>query len=876
MQLTGLATAPGARTQPEIAYDPSLQEVVMFGGYSAGTGGALGDTWAFVNNSWSDLTGTLSTAPPARWGGTMVWDPKDQYLVMFGGRSSSLFYNDTWTFNGSGWALGSPSSAPQPRAHFTMAWDPVDRYVVLAAGDVLNSGNGSAGWSQYADTWTYVGGAWTNVTNSVVGSIGPRIYGPGVYDPWNRSVVVVDGTPTEGCGKSNPVATYRTAKVWNYPASVGPTDNTSQAMMTYDPQGAFLLNYGGAVGTSGNCAQTNATWVRYNGTWWNVSAWVGQPPSTRYLSGIAFDAVDQEIVLFGGNSNGAYLADTWTYRATPISSTLNATPREGGVPLTVNLSSDAWGGFGGYGYNWSFGDGGTSSTGANTSHTYTALGTYHIWLNWTDRLGRAGSGNLTVSLVPGLFAVASATPTIGSIPLTVNFSATIGGGVQPYNTTWAFGDGSIAYRGNVTHVYLRSGPYRATLTVRDQYGLINRSSILFQVAPRLVAGATATPSAGIAPFNVSFVAAPAGGNPPYAYAWAFGDGGIAITATPTHLYRAVGAYNATVAVQDSLGRSATYAVPIRAYPALVPTISANLSAGVGPLSVEFTAGGSGGDGQFNFSWNFGDRSAPASGGVVDHVFTSPGNYTIQLTLTDLSRASTAQLTVTVVRPLAAVLSATSLTGETGAPFHFVVQVDGGLAPLAYTWNFGDGTSGRGTASQDHTYALPGSFTVRLAVTDAVGERVLVSAGVGVVRALTVALIAESPAVTVGASDNLTATVGGGLSPVAVQWSGLPPGCPASTAASLACSPSSVGNYTITISVVDALGFHAAANVSMTVDRPVPPAASAGLSGTLDLAAAGGAVVAVGLGTVLLLWRRRKPGASSSAVDEVADEPPEST
>jgi glucose/arabinose dehydrogenase/PKD repeat protein len=66
-------------------------------------------------------------------------------------------------------------------------------------------------------------------------------------------------------------------------------------------------------------------------------------------------------------------------------------------------------------------------------------------------------------------AVASATPTTGTPPLTVNFSSN--GSQDPENDpltfSWDFGDGSNSTLANPTHIYQSNGRYTARLTVSD-------------------------------------------------------------------------------------------------------------------------------------------------------------------------------------------------------------------------------------------------------------------------------------------------------------------------------------------------------------------------------------------------------------------------
>ncbi|HYK94050.1 MAG TPA: hypothetical protein VEY07_08445, partial [Thermoplasmata archaeon] len=67
----------------------------------------------------------------------------------------------------------------------------------------------------------------------------------------------------------------------------------------------------------------------------------------------------------------------------------------------------------------------------------------------------------------------------------------------------------------------------------------------------------------------------------------------------------------------------------------------------------------------------------------------------------------------------------------------------------------------------------------------------------------------------GAPLALTATATGGTGGRSYSWMGLPPGC-AGTTANLSCRPTSGGNFTVTVTVTDAVGNHVSGSVNLTV------------------------------------------------------------
>jgi hypothetical protein len=110
------ATAPQPRYGPAMAYDPTLQGLVLFGGSyptccAAPPSGppALSDSWllpsgAYTNN-WVQLR--PASSPPPRLGAAMAYEAEDQYLVLFGGIGPNGHLNDTWIYANSTSPSGS-------------------------------------------------------------------------------------------------------------------------------------------------------------------------------------------------------------------------------------------------------------------------------------------------------------------------------------------------------------------------------------------------------------------------------------------------------------------------------------------------------------------------------------------------------------------------------------------------------------------------------------------------------------------------------------------------------------------------------------------------------------------------------------------------
>ncbi len=122
-------------------------------------------------------------------------------------------------------------------------------------------------------------------------------------------------------------------------------------------------------------------------------------------------------------------------------------------------------------------------------------GTYTITLEVTDSGGLKASTSVTITIGGTAnqppTAVAEATPTSGTAPLTVNFtgsnSSDPDGTIQSYS--WDFGDGNSSTQADPTHTYSTAGTYTAVLTVTDDAGATGTDQVTITVS----SGNTNTP-----------------------------------------------------------------------------------------------------------------------------------------------------------------------------------------------------------------------------------------------------------------------------------------------------------------------------------------------------------------------------------------------
>ena len=323
----------------------------------------------------------------------------------------------------------------------------------------------------------------------------------------------------------------------------------------------------------------------------------------------------------------------------------------------------------------------------------------------------------------------SATPTSGTVPLTVQFTDSSSN--TPTEWVWSFGDGNTSNLENPTNTYVNPGTYTVTLTTingagsnastRNSYITTNSAAVLSAT----VASFNATPASGSVPLTVQFTDTST--NSPTTWNWTFGDGNTSTAQNPSFTYTTSGSYTVTLTAANSIGAgSFTQTVTVNVVATETPIASFNATPVLGtvPLTVQFMDTST--DSPTTWNWTFGDGNTSTAQNP-SFTYTTSGSYTVTLTVTNALGSDVSSETGYISVDAAATAPVASFSGDPSsgtAPLSVEFTDTSANSPTTWAWDFGDGETST-TEEPTHTYTTAGTYTVSLTAANTAGSNVSV-------------------------------------------------------------------------------------------------------------------------------------------------------
>lgn len=317
-----------------------------------------------------------------------------------------------------------------------------------------------------------------------------------------------------------------------------------------------------------------------------------------------------------------------------------------------------------------------------------------------------------------LTAQISATPSVGCVPLTVNFTSPAGA----TNLLWNFGNNVTANVANPSNNYTSAGTFTVSLTCN-----LGTFTTLVVVRPKPTANFNfAVPVNGCAVRTVTFTdqSSASAGSSISNWQWAYGDGGSSFaTGNHTYGYTVAGSFSVTLKVTDNNNCDNTITkgvIHVSKQPTVVVS-SPGLNSCVAPFTTAFSGSncvsGSPLGGGLTYNWTFGN-STPSStqqnpGNVT---YNTQGNYNVVLSVTDnnnCSNSTTVQVSVNQpavkvkIRDTLCIYDSLRVRDSSNVPFT--------------VWNVGDGsptfpyltTTNPVLTKAIHLYNAPGNYSITI-------------------------------------------------------------------------------------------------------------------------------------------------------------------
>lgn len=479
------------------------------------------------------------------------------------------------------------------------------------------------------------------------------------------------------------------------------------------------------TGNPGIIKFTSAGTFQINHTVWNTSYDHSADDSYKYKYGWVNSSVSNSYTIIGKQkviTNFSTDISTFTGQA------------KGQVPLSLNFYDNSTGDDIN-GWNWSFGDGRSSTTQHPTSIVYSTPGLFDVSLNtsspWDDNLTtRTQYVNAYMPISANFSSASGGTcPPPAKQPFPVQYSfttnATKVGESVPDVYNWSFDDGSVNdTRRNPTHQFNLPKAYNVTLTTRNLTHGIEISEMKVVPVIGLLANFTADPMIGYQSttnqsVRVNFTYNATDVSSAASFHWDFGNGGSsnAEDTTVSSYYNRPGVYNVSLTIGNNCNQYNTTSknITIIEYP--VANFSYRPSYGNFPLDVHFNDTTT--DSPNQWEWDFGDGSLHSTQQNPVHQYASSGEYLVNLKVknTTVIPIQPSQITKKVLLSEGIVASFTSNLTRGVSPLS--IQFNDTSQPSAtvtnWSWNFGDNTPVSTQKDPVHTFYGANNYMVNLTV-----------------------------------------------------------------------------------------------------------------------------------------------------------------
>ncbi len=456
-------------------------------------------------------------------------------------------------------------------------------------------------------------------------------------------------------------------------------------------------------------------------------------------------------------------------------------------------------------YNWSFGDGNTS-TQQNPTNLYVADGTYPVTLMVvTDSLC---SDTVTQTAIvhplpqPGF----STTTVCLNQAITLTNTSTINSG-SINQWWWDLGDGQTGTVQSPTYTYTAQGTYTVKLLATSDNNCVDSTQNTVTVYDKPVADFTVTEVCE-AQATVFTDNSTIGNGSITQWLYSYGDNQTGTQPTEQHIYAQHGNYLAVLVVTSDNNCTDTATVPVIVNPLPVTAFTVtNVCLGV---SSNFNNASTIPAGSISaYNWDLGDGNTATTNTLI-YNYATPGTYTVILIATSDKGCiqSSSNNTVVYNIPVASATSTPACYRQDNGSV--TVQVTNGTQPYSYNWS-------NNITNNTATGLYAGNYLVT--VTDA-NQCTATASTVVTEPAIPLTVSATPVAPTIKLNDLVNITLSNSYNDAAAQYEVWPDyGLNCTTCDTFNAQPYQTTDYYVT--VTDVLGCKGSGTFTVTVDQALP-------------------------------------------------------
>ena len=393
---------------------------------------------------------------------------------------------------------------------------------------------------------------------------------------------------------------------------------------------------------------------------------------------------------------------------------------------------------------WRFGDGSAPSNNISPTHTY-AVGVYsvtHIVVKHNPNGVVVCTDSLVKQLTIGQVVcnLTAAFTSEHSAQLQVHFNNSSIGFAPGDSIRWTFGDGSVSYDVNPTHLYANAGSYNVCLRVKKASVASTTAPCVSELCHTVSVNLPPTPcnlqvyfiTDSLQPNVIHFNNQSSGYNSTDSITWNFGDGTISHDINPTHTYTTVGTFNVCLVIKKPTiaGTTACVQYFCKQVHINLPPVFCNLTAnfnwnrdstGISIHYYHFTNTSTGGSARDSIRWTFGDGSSSKQNNPF-HEYVSAGTYNVCIKVIKRTTAgiltncvSEKCYTITIQQACNIQVNYTRTVSTSNYKTIYFTNTSNATPNNATaTWYFGDGSTAA-TWNAEHTYSHGGTYYVCLRV-----------------------------------------------------------------------------------------------------------------------------------------------------------------